>query len=49
MNEDIRCKHQTYKKIIPSDKGTIVLCGECNQQLDEWKGGLFENWVSGWK
>ncbi len=43
-NEDISCKHQTYKKIIPcGTEGTIVLCGECNQQLDEWKGGLFEN------
>ena len=41
--EEIICRHQTYKKIIPSDKGSIVLCGECNQELDGWSGGLFEN------
>jgi hypothetical protein len=41
--EEIICKHQTYKKIIPGDKGSIVLCGECNQELQFIKGGIFEN------
>ena len=42
-NEEIDCKHQTYKKIIPSFEkiGSIILCGECNQQID--KGGIFDD------
>ena len=44
--EEELCKHRTYKKIIPGHKGSIILCGECNQELDKFRGGLFENWVS---
>jgi hypothetical protein len=42
-NEESCCEHQTYKKIIPGHKGSIIVCGECDQQIDEFRGGLFEN------
>jgi hypothetical protein len=42
MTQEITCNHP-HKKIIPMGYFSTVVCADCNQELDEFKGGIFEN------